>query len=233
MLEPPTTIHLLQPDTECVIRAAIDATDATVLSNAFQISCSEEECRLDGLRNNQGTENTIDLPLNEDFKAQVRPERQPRDWKWEPPKDVVSLKKARHLERNRVAANKCRQKKKQRIEETQRVFKAQTAKRRILVAEVNTLKEDLWQLKNRIFAHANCEDHRISLQLTKMTQKLLASSSSLRALSFVSDSTCSDRSMEEGMNTDQSTASPTTLAVDDSVAYPEETFDDFIDLPNM
>jgi hypothetical protein len=36
-----------------------------------------------------------------------------------------------------------------------------------LLAEVNGLKEEVWQLTNRVFAHAKFGDHRINLQPTE------------------------------------------------------------------
>ena len=85
------------------------------------------------------------------------------------------------------------------------------------------MKEEVWQLTNRVFAHAKFGDHRINLQPTEMTHKLLLESSSLRRpCSYISNILSSDGSMGEGTATAQSTASPVSLAADGIVARPED-----------
>lgn len=91
-------------------------------------------------------------------------------------REKVSTERAKHLERNRLAANKCRLKKKEENERTRSILDYETGRREALLAEVTVLKEELWQLKNRIFAHVNCEDHSIQTQLTRMSQDVLEAS---------------------------------------------------------
>lgn len=215
MLEHPSTITLLEPDTQFVIPAA------TVWSNSSNITCKEEDFLFEALRNKNDNENAANHPLNQDSRLQVGPKMRRRGSKVQGPQDVVSPQRARYLERNRVAASKCRLKKKQELEEIQRALNKETTKRNTLLAEVNKLKEEIWQLKNRVFAHAKCGDHRINLQLRKMTQKLLESRLLHCPSSSVSDITSSDRSTEELMKTELSTASPASLTVDDTVTYAE------------
>lgn len=54
---------------------------------------------------------------------------------------------AGYLERNRVAANRCRLKKKQESEEIQRILHRETTKGDTLLAEINKLKEEVWWSK--------------------------------------------------------------------------------------
>lgn len=86
-------------------------------------------------------------------------------------RDDVSLERAKHLERNRIAASKCRFKKKQEHRQIQSVLNGESAKRDTLLAEVNVLKEEVWFLKNQVFEHATiCDYQQISLQLELMAQ---------------------------------------------------------------
>jgi hypothetical protein len=230
MLEHPSTIKSLEPDTQFVIPAA------TVWSNPSHITCKEDDFPPEALRTKQGSEKTANLPLDQELRPQVGPKSRPRRGsKIQPSHDAVSPERARYLERNRVAANKCRLKKKQEREEIQRMLQKETAKRNTLLAEVKKLKEETWRLKNGVFAHAKCGDHRINLQLTKMTQKLLEKSSlqcpSVLDITFSDTSEGGMKTDEEGLKTDLSTISPAS-SVDDTATC-AEIFDWYIDLPNM
>lgn len=219
MLEHPSTIRSLEPDTQFVIPAA------TVWSNPSHITCKEDDLLSEALRTKQVSEKAANLQLNQELRSQVGPNKRRRGSK---PLQDVSPERARYLERNRIAANKCRLKKKQEREEIQRMLQKEMDKRNTLLAEVKKLKEETWRLKNGVFAHAKCGDHRINLQLTKMTQKLLESRSLQCLSSSVSDITSSDRS-EEGLKTDLSTASPAPVMDDTSTCA--EIFDCYVDLP--
>ncbi|KAJ5041855.1 hypothetical protein NUH16_003260 [Penicillium rubens] len=85
----------------------------------------------------------------------------------------VSPGRAKHLERNRIAANKCRERKKREHKQIERRFTDETQKRDILLAQLNCLREEVWDLKDRIFQHAECHDQRINQQLARMTQNAL------------------------------------------------------------
>ncbi|KAJ5090670.1 hypothetical protein N7532_009354 [Penicillium argentinense] len=111
--------------------------------------------------------------------------------------------RAKHLERNRIAANKCRQKKKREHQQVQNTLHDETARHDSLVAEVNNLREEIWQLKNSIFAHATCNDQHINQQLAKMAENALSTSVSpeQRRLSSpaYSSQSFSDGSAENGL----------------------------------
>ncbi|KAJ5346843.1 uncharacterized protein N7506_000096 [Penicillium brevicompactum] len=85
----------------------------------------------------------------------------------------VAQSGAKHLERNRIAASRCRERKKREYEQIERRLSDETEKKELLLAQLNCLKEEVWDLKNIIFQHAECEDHRINVQLAKMTQTVL------------------------------------------------------------
>ncbi|KAJ5473455.1 transcriptional regulator family: bZIP [Penicillium sp. IBT 31633x] len=85
----------------------------------------------------------------------------------------VNPERAKHLERNRIAANKCRERKKREHKQIERRLSDETEKKDLLIAQLNCLREEVWDLKNIIFQHAECEDHQINMQLAKMTQTVL------------------------------------------------------------
>ena len=228
MLEPPSCINLLQQDTGFAIPATINPT---VRSNSFHVAPRENQFLPKPLPVRQGTKHTINFPLNQGSKPNVGPKRPRRGSNLQSIQEPVSARRARHLERSRIAAHKWRLKKKREREEIEHVSNNETAKRDALLAEVKLLKEELWQLKNRILEHAKCGDRQINLQLMKMTQKILESSS-LQYPAVLSSGPCSSRSMES-MNTDLYTASPGPFSVDHVLVYPEEIFDSAVDLPKM
>ncbi|KAJ1916306.1 hypothetical protein IWQ60_008146 [Tieghemiomyces parasiticus] len=65
-------------------------------------------------------------------------------------------KRRRFLERNRIAASKCRQKKKQWIEELKRQSEAAVERNKQLNSIISTLKEEVLVLKNQLLAHRDC-----------------------------------------------------------------------------
>jgi len=44
------------------------------------------------------------------------------------------------------------------------------------MAELNTLREEIWTLKNTVFAHASCNDDHINRQLASMSENLVGAS---------------------------------------------------------
>ncbi|KAJ1643631.1 hypothetical protein LPJ64_004605 [Coemansia asiatica] len=66
------------------------------------------------------------------------------------------LRRRRFLERNRIAASKCRQKKKIWIQELERRAEDVTMQNRSLHIAVAQLKEEVMILKNQLLAHRNC-----------------------------------------------------------------------------
>jgi len=65
-------------------------------------------------------------------------------------------KRSRLLERNRVAAAKCRQKKKQAQESLQQQASDLTQKNTTMHSLVNDLREEALKLKNQLLAHSTC-----------------------------------------------------------------------------
>lgn len=151
----------------------------------------------------------------------------------------VSSDRAKQLERNRIAANKCRQKRKQHNEQIQRTLCDETAKHEALLSTVDGLKEELWHLKNQIFNHASCDDPQINFQLAKISQRVARNSrNSLGSLHCPSPtfsaSTVSDKSSGDGdgiKEVPQPEATPALMTpekipIDD---FPDTLFDTFVE----
>ncbi|KAL4781042.1 hypothetical protein BJX76DRAFT_350466 [Aspergillus varians] len=77
-------------------------------------------------------------------------------------------KRAKHLERNRAAASKSRQKKKRETNELQKQFQKVSHRRSSLDSEVKTLRSRLLSLKDQILMHSRCNDEAIHLYLSRM-----------------------------------------------------------------
>ncbi|KAK6350049.1 hypothetical protein TWF696_006298 [Orbilia brochopaga] len=86
-------------------------------------------------------------------------------------------KRARFLERNRIAASKCRKKKKimnQRLEEKSRLLIQQN---RYLSATVSKLRSDVLRLKQMVLTHHGCGNAPIEQYLQQESEKYLAADS--------------------------------------------------------
>ncbi|KAJ5480792.1 hypothetical protein N7539_006686 [Penicillium diatomitis] len=90
--------------------------------------------------------------------------------------ETISPERAKHLERNRISANKCRLKKKKEHSRMESILNFETRKRDALLSEVGLLKDKLWCLKNMIFEHAQCDNPHINYQLARMTEQVLSKS---------------------------------------------------------
>ncbi|EPS32432.1 hypothetical protein PDE_07392 [Penicillium oxalicum 114-2] len=83
-----------------------------------------------------------------------------------------SDKRAKFLERNRLAASKCRQKKKEHTQQLEQRYKEQSEKKEMLVAEIARLRSEILSLKNEVLKHAQCGDEPIKLHLAQMVKKI-------------------------------------------------------------
>ncbi|KFA65616.1 hypothetical protein S40285_09500 [Stachybotrys chlorohalonatus IBT 40285] len=92
-------------------------------------------------------------------QGRTAPKRKPRTRKrTNPTEDVEGPQRNRILERNRVAASKCRQKKKEwtyNLEDTKSILEAQNME---LHSEYDELLEQSTKMKNALLCHATCND---------------------------------------------------------------------------
>ncbi|KAJ5973333.1 hypothetical protein N7481_010543 [Penicillium waksmanii] len=168
--------------------------------------------------------------------------------------DSMSPGRAKHLERNRIAANKCRQKKKKEHQKIQSSLHDETARHDSLMAELNSLREEIWNLKNTVFAHASCNDWHINRKLANMSENLTGASpeqlhAQLPSPSYSSQS-CSDASAVDTGAIEPKVLASSSFSSDGSetlplmdpalfdgsyngVGTPEFGFDRLIDMENL
>ena len=204
--------------------------------NPLNISQDSKDSLIQSLREQQ-ERTEQDSHTAEESEAHASSTRKPRrSSRAYVSRDNVSPERARHLERNRIAANKCRKKKKKEHEQIQSILHVETAKRETLLAQVNVLKEEVWQLKNMMFEHADCADQKINLQLAMMTQNMLgANIEALKCPSpTFSASTWSDGSAGDGDGDSSKIESGALQNIADPVPdYQDGLFESFIDVPSM
>ena len=76
------------------------------------------------------------------------------------------------LERNRLAASRCRQKKKEGTQRLETRFREQAQKKRQLEGDITGLRSELLGLKNEILKHALYDDGRVGRHLARMMQRI-------------------------------------------------------------
>jgi hypothetical protein len=82
------------------------------------------------------------------------------------------VKREKFLERNRLAASKCRQKKKAHTMLLETRYREQSDRKDGLVAEIARLRSEILGLKNEVLKHAQCGDEPIKLHLAQMVKKI-------------------------------------------------------------
>lgn len=83
------------------------------------------------------------------------------------PKRSGGSSREKALERNRVAANKCRQKKREYTKSLESQFKDLAGRRTVLRNESAGLRCELLSLKGEILKHAHCDDGRVEHHLAR------------------------------------------------------------------
>jgi len=82
------------------------------------------------------------------------------------------VEREKFLERNRLAASKCRQKTKEQTMQLESRFKEASEAREMLNAEISRLRSDVLGLKNEVLRHAQCGDEPIKLHLAQMAKQI-------------------------------------------------------------
>ncbi|RAL14597.1 bZIP transcription factor atfB [Aspergillus homomorphus CBS 101889] len=91
-----------------------------------------------------------------------------------PPYDDEKAKRERFLERNRLAASKCRQKKKKINEQLDRRHVELQAQNTKLHSEIDDLRSEILSLKTELLRHSDCGDPAIALHLSQMVKHITA-----------------------------------------------------------
>ena len=125
-------------------------------------------------------------------------------------------KREKFLERNRLAASKCRQKKKEHTMLLETRYKEQSDKKEKLMAEIARLRSEILGLKNEVLKHAQCGDEPIKLHLAQMVKKITYKDSSSGGIADAAEVTSTSED-------------PETPAVQPSLSF---GFDDQLHLEN-
>ncbi|OOF93343.1 hypothetical protein ASPCADRAFT_132388 [Aspergillus carbonarius ITEM 5010] len=89
------------------------------------------------------------------------------------PDDSRERRKREHfLERNRVAANKCRKKKKEHAKQLESRCEMVSRQNTLLESEVDHLKGEILNLKNELLRHSQCGDDGIKRHLARMVKQI-------------------------------------------------------------
>ncbi|RAH79713.1 hypothetical protein BO86DRAFT_146108 [Aspergillus japonicus CBS 114.51] len=99
---------------------------------------------------------------------------------------VEQQKRERFLERNRVAANKCRRKKKEHTRQLESRCMEVTQANSQLESEVSQLRSQILELKNELLRHSGCDDPAIKAHLARMVAHLSQRSASVSGASEAS-----------------------------------------------
>lgn len=159
--------------------------DAKTDATAFANSALERDLKNAQVRNGQPTpppyadQNLRDTPsLDLDSASNRRQARECKTAAASLSPDLDELphqeraKRAKFLERNRLAASKCRQKKKEHTQQLEFRYKEQSEKKERLVGEIARLRSEILSLKNEVLKHAQCGDEPIKLHLAQMVKKI-------------------------------------------------------------
>ena len=82
-------------------------------------------------------------------------------------------RRAKYLEKNRLAASKCRNKQKKRVEELMETAKEAESKNKVLKAEIASLKADMLSLIEDIAKHSTCQDERLRRYVEREADRLV------------------------------------------------------------
>jgi bZIP transcription factor len=94
-------------------------------------------------------------------------------------------KRSKFLERNRVAASKCRQRKKQWMSGLQDTKNELETQHRQLQLEHSSLVNEVSSLKNQLMSHANCDDPNINLWINNEARRFVQSEAGRVSISQV------------------------------------------------
>lgn len=114
-----------------------------------------------------------DIPSNPD-ESVPRPAKKARKSKKKPiTREQEEAKRKRFLERNRVAADKCRQNRKKWIDDLQEKCHSYSADNAAKKAALDEMEHELMQMKNMLLLHSQtCKDHKILDWVDRESKKL-------------------------------------------------------------
>ena len=119
------------------------------------------------------TEVTPPPPTEEPVKSRTKTSQKPQKTSNDAPSSEARHKRDKFLERNRVAATKCRQKKKQWVAELEARKVALENQNQYLLEQIKMLQDETGRLKYHLMAHAKCNDPNIDNWLNGEAQRFV------------------------------------------------------------
>ncbi len=111
--------------------------------------------------------------------------RKPKKIKKEPEVIDEDRRRRRFLERNRIAASKCREKKKRYVSDLEEMRIGLESHHISLQFEVNALIAEISGLKHRLMTHAKCNDVHIDRWLNNEARKFVQTNNEVLGQTFV------------------------------------------------
>jgi hypothetical protein len=116
-------------------------------------------------------------------------------------------KRNKFLERNRIAAYKCRQKKKEWVNELEERTKGLETRHSTLQHELNALATEVSEMKNQLMAHAGCHDPNITRWIENEARRFVQNDSRRISHGSVASSICDFFDTPRGYGRDDSISS--------------------------
>ncbi|CCF36639.1 bZIP transcription factor [Colletotrichum higginsianum] len=147
-----------------------DIDDRPVLSIVPSVSTSQSSVRADSSISMQTQTSKSSRTTD---PADASPPRKKGRKSKAPAQGENDGKRDKFLERNRVAASKCRQKKKEWVSDLQETKQGLENQHAQLQMEYNGLVNEVTRMKNELMSHANCNDPNINLWLENEARRFV------------------------------------------------------------
>jgi len=171
-----------------------DFDDRPTLQHVSSVSTSQSNARADS--NNSIQTQTSKSSRTTDPSDASPPRKKGKRGK-APTQDMHDGKRDKFLERNRIAASKCRQKKKEWVSELQETKQGLENQHAQLQMEYNGLVDEVTRMKNELMSHANCNDQNINLWLENEARRFVqVSAERVKKQSFVASRMVGERPLD-------------------------------------
>lgn len=162
-----------RPDLKTKVRASVSSTMSA--SKSSTRTNSESSARTRKSVSSKSTAPPEEPPPPKRRKGKKAPKTEAPETHVPPDASDRDQKRDKFLERNRVAASKCRQRKKEWVTDLQGTKNALEAQNSQLQTEYTGLLTEISEMKNQLMAHANCNDPNIGLWLENEARRFVES----------------------------------------------------------
>ncbi|KAK1965935.1 bZIP transcription factor [Colletotrichum sublineola] len=147
-----------------------DFEDRPTLLNISSVSTYQSSARTDS---NKSMQTQTSKSSRTTDPSDASPPRKKGKRGKAPAQDVHEGKRDKFLERNRIAASKCRQKKKEWVSDLQETKQGLENQHAQLQMEYNGLVDEVTRMKNELMSHASCNDPNINLWLENEARRFV------------------------------------------------------------